>query len=54
MEDIGLITIITIISLIAGALVGSLIGQIIATPTELPNGCILYEDAIYCVEEATE
>ena len=23
-------------------------------PTELPNDCILYEDAIYCPQEVTE
>ena len=26
----------------------------LAQPTELPNGCILYEDAIYCVQEVAE
>ena len=28
--------------------VGLCLGITMAEPTELPNGCILYEDAIYC------
>lgn len=37
--------IITIICIIGWIALG---GAILAMPTELPNGCILYEDVIWC------
>lgn len=36
-----------------GLVIGVCVGDLIGDPTELPNGCILYEDVIYC-EEVTE
>lgn len=42
--------------LIVGGVIGIFLGMVIGAsgtqPTDLPNGCILYEDAIYC--EVTE
>ena len=40
--------------LLAVALVFMFWGFHIGRPTELPNGCILHDDNIYCLEEVSE
>ena len=46
-EDLGYI----ILSVLCGLGWIAFLGATTNDPTELPNGCILYEDKIYCVEE---
>lgn len=36
------------------ACICTFVGVVVASPTELPNGCILHDDNIYCLEEVSE
>lgn len=47
------------IGIIFGFIIGYLVSGLIIfgainTPTELPNGCILYEETIWCKESTEE